>query len=92
MTDTVKYLNGRNKVTSITCYDFSTLHANIAPGKLIRILNERIDFCFKDGGGNSTELNKYGAQWINRKVTGAIKFTQTSLEKSVNYLGNKFFK
>lgn len=85
-------LSGLIKAVSITCYDFSTLHTNIAPGKLIRILNERIDFCFKDGGGNSTDLNKYGAQWINRKVTGAIKFTQTSLEKSVNYLGNKIIK
>ena len=92
MTDTVKYLNGRNKVTSITCYDFSTLHANIAPGKLIRILNERIDFCLKDGGGNSIELNKYGTQWMNRKTTGAIKLTKSSLEKSVNYLSNKIFK
>ena len=92
MIDTVKYLNGRNKVTSITCYDFSTLHTNIAPGKLIRILNERIDFCFKDGGGNSIELNKYGTQWINRKTTGAIKFTKSSLGKSVNYLSNKIFK
>ena len=92
MIDTVKYLNSRNKVTSITCYDFSNLHTNIAPGKLIRILNERIDFCLKDGGGNSIELNKYGTQWMNRKTTGAIKFTKSSLEKSVNYLSNKIFK
>ena len=56
--DNIKKLNKRNKANSITCFDFSTLYTNIPHNKLIKVLNELIDFCFNpiqaggfEGGG-----------------------------------------
>ena len=49
VTDLIKNLNGRKKAKSITCFDFQTLHTNIPHDKLVRVLNEHIDFCFKGG-------------------------------------------
>ena len=48
---TVKNLN--DSKTSNTCFDFSTLYINIPHGKLIRVLKERTDFCFKSVMRNS---------------------------------------
>ena len=54
---TIKNLNGRNKATSISCFDFSTLYTNISCGKLVRDLNEHIGFCFKGRSGQFIVVN-----------------------------------
>ena len=43
--------------------DILTLYTNIPHGKIIRILNEHIDFCFKNDAGEFIVVDKYGAQW-----------------------------
>ena len=47
--DAIKNLHGHNKAKSIMCFDFSTFYKNIPHDKLIRVLSEHIDFCFKVG-------------------------------------------
>ena len=67
ITDTIKNLNGRNNATSIICYGFSTFYTNIPYGKVIGILKEHIDFCFKGGDGEFIVADRCGAQWSNRQ-------------------------
>ena len=67
VTDAIKNLNGCNKVSSITCFEFSTpLQKSIPYCKLISVLNEHIDFCFKGGDGNLLQFIKKGVSRITR--------------------------
>ena len=84
--DTIKNLNSRSNATSIICYDFSTLYTNIPHWKLIRILNQLINFCFKGIDEQFIIADRYGIQWNKRQQTGAISFTKNSLKKAVKYL------
>ena len=81
--DIIKILNGHNKATSITCYDFSTFYFNIPHGKLIRILNEHIHFSFKGRDGEFNEVDRYRSPSSNTQKTGSISFTRSSLENVV---------
>ena len=85
VTDAIKNLNGCNKVSSITCFEFSTpLQKSIPYCKLISVLNEHIDFCFKGGDGEFIAVYKKGSQSHNK-----ISFTKTSLKKAVKHLLKK---
>ena len=89
--NTVTNLNGGNKAISITCCDFSFLYTNIFHGKLMRIPNETIDFCFKSRDGEFIVLDRYRAQWRSRQKIGS--FMRSSLKKAVKYsLNNRYFK
>ena len=78
----IKNINGRNKATSITYYDVSTLCTNILHRKYIRILNDHVDLCFRGDGGEVIVVDRYGAQWSNRQQAGAVSFTKYSLKKA----------
>ena len=45
----INKLNRTNSVKSMSTFDFSTLYSKIPHQKLIEVLNELIDFCFKGG-------------------------------------------
>ena len=72
--DTIKNENSHDKATSTASFDFSTLHAKILHGKVIRILSEYIDFCFKAGDGGINVFNRYGTQWSNRQNQAKYRF------------------
>ena len=47
--DVSEKLNSRNKVLSITTYDFSTPYTNIPHNKRKNVMSELINACFKGG-------------------------------------------
>ena len=63
--NSINSLNNRGKATSISCFDFSTLYTTIPHDKLIKVLFDMIDFCFKGGDKQYIEIGKYGARWVN---------------------------
>ena len=46
-TNSIKSLSNRGKGTSISYFDFSTLYTTIPHDKLMKVLFEIVDFCFK---------------------------------------------
>ena len=48
--DSIAKLSKRNKALSVSTFDFSTLYTKIPHSKLLHVLNDLIDFCFKGGG------------------------------------------
>ena len=88
---TIKNLNDRKNATSITRYDCSTLSTNIYFGKLIRIIKEHIDFCFKGSDVELVIVDRYRDQQINRQKIGAISFIKSSLQSTVKYLLNNYY-
>ena len=90
--NTINNLNERKKANSVTCFDFSTLYTKIPHAKLLKVLNELIDFCFKGGDKEYISVDRYGAKWVSQEKRGCVMFTKTSLKKSVKYLlDNCFF-
>ena len=70
-----------------------TLYTNIPHGKLMRILNEYLDFCFKVRDGEFIVVDRYGAQWSNKQRAGSVSSTGRSLKEAVKYLpDNCYFK
>ena len=57
-------INSTNKriiATSFSSFIFSTLYTNISHNKLLKVLCELTDFCFKAKKGDYTTVDKYGA-------------------------------
>ena len=66
--DAVNKLNGRWNATSVSCFNFSNRYTKILHDKLLKVLNELIDFCIKGGGGEFISVNGYGL--IGQKKEG----------------------
>ena len=61
--------------------------------KLLTVLNDLIEFCFKGKKDKLIEIDKYGAKWVDTKSSSKMVFNKTCLKKSVKYLlNNCFFK
>ena len=97
----MKKLNDRNKASSVSCFDFSTLYTKIPHSKLVKVLHELVDFCFKGGNAEFIAVNQYRAYWTNQKKSSdAFTFSKASLKNAIKYLldncyfklGNKIFK
>ena len=56
-------LNERRKASSLSTFDFSTLHTKLPHNKLLMVLNSLIDFYF-DGENKYITVNNYGASWV----------------------------
>ena len=89
----INNLNKKNKAYSVSTFDFSTLYTNIPHGKLMSVLNELVDFCFKGSGKDFITVDNYSARWTYEPKDNKTVFTKASLKKSIKYLlNNCFFK
>ena len=86
VTDALNKGDSRGKATSISCFDFSTLHTKIPFDKLLKVFNELIDFCFKGGNDEFISVYGHGAKWEKERRLGFVVFTKNNLKKAVNYL------
>ena len=71
------------KVTSIACFDISTLYRTIPHDKLIKALFEIIDF-LKEIDKWFITVGKYGARSLNNEKQGSLIFSQSSLKRLWN--------
>ena len=62
--DAMNGLNKRKKATSVSTFDFSTLHTKLTHNKLLMVLNSLINFCFDGGESKYITTNNYGARWV----------------------------
>ena len=91
--NSINNLNKRNRALSLTTFDFSTLYTNIPHDKLLSVLNELVDFCFKGSTKNYITVDNYRARWTDEPDNNKVFFTKMSLKKSIKYLlNNCFFK
>ena len=85
-------INTRNNTKSITTFDFSTLYTKIPHDKLIFVLNNLIDFCFKGGQSKFIALTNCGAKWLEDVKDYPIWFDVKRIKSAVKYLlDNCFF-
>ena len=85
--DGMNKINSKNNAKCISTFDFSTLYTKIPHDKLIDVLNNIIDFCFKGGIRNKIGINYLGsANWIKDKKSCSYTYDKTSIMQAVNYL------
>ena len=61
----MKKLSCRGRARSISTLDFSTLYTKIPHDKLIFVLNELVDFCFKGGSKRYIAVKSSRAFWVD---------------------------
>ena len=82
VTDALNKLNSRGKITSISSSDFSTLCTKIPLDKILKGLNELIDFCFKEGDGKFISVDGPWAK-SEKERSGFVIFTKNNLKKDI---------
>ena len=87
----INKLNRTNSVKSMSTFDFSTLYTKIPHQKLIEVLNELIDFCFKGGSHKMLSVSNSGARWVSRGNKNSVIFDKASVKDSLKYLMNNCF-
>ena len=90
--DSLEKLNKRGKAQCMTTFDFSTLYTKIPHDKLISVLNEITDTCFKGGDRELISVTNSGARWVTKPSAIGITFTKASFKDAIKYLmSNCFF-
>ena len=94
-------LNKRKTAKTINTFDFSTLYTKIPHSKLLDVLNELIDFCFKGGDHHLLSVNKSNARWVTgHRTKSSILFNIEQTKEALRYLmanchfslGNRLFR
>ena len=81
--------NGRGKTTSISCFEFSTLHAKIPYDAILNIFTELIVFYFKGGDGEFRFVDGHGAKKTKKRRSEEVDFAKSTLKKAVKYILQK---
>ena len=86
-------INSRSKARSVMTFDFSTLYTKIPHNKLLYVLNQLVDFCFKGGDKSFIVVSEWGAKWVNSVNDQNVWFDKKRIKSAVKYLlDNCFFK
>lgn len=97
--DSIKRLNKRKSFKTMSTFDFSTLYTKIPHEKLLEVMNELVDFCFRGGSHEQLSVSSYYARWV-KNIRCGLSFTKTKFKEALNYLmgdcyftfGNKIFR
>ena len=84
--DCLKKLSSRHKARSINTFDFSTLYTKIPHDKLIYVMNELVDFCFRGGDKQYIAVNFGRAFWVDTLHQHQIVFTKQKVKDALEYL------
>ena len=79
-------MNSRGSARSISTFDFSTLYTKIPHDKLIFVLNDLIDFCFKGGTNKYVALSSSGAHWRSEPNDDYTCYDKEKVKSAVKYL------
>ena len=98
--DAIHKINNRNKTSSISTFDFSTLYTKIPHDKLINVLNILTDFCFNAGDKKYLKITSYGATWVDEYSDSGTVLCKEEIKEAVAYLvsnsyltiGSKIFR
>ena len=93
--NSIKKLNRRSSVRSMSTFDFSTLYTKIPHEKLLEVLNGITDFCFQGGSHEHISFSlspKSRARWVPNNSKAKIKFGIDLVKDALEYLmGNCYF-
>ena len=89
--EAIDKLNSRKCAKSITTFDFSTLYTKIPHDKLIDVLHNLVNFCFKGGSSKFIAITDRGARWVQNPSQYSVCFNSQSVKDSITYILNNCF-
>ena len=92
--NSIKRLNKKGAVRSMSTFDFSTLYTKIPHEKLLEVMNSITDFCFQGGSHELISFSlssKSHARWVANNSRAAIKFSKPLVKGALEYLMNNCF-
>lgn len=87
----IRKLNKSCRAKRVSTFDFSTLYTNIPHKKLIDVLNELIEFCFKGREDKHIAVTKYGAKWVTDTSKYDLVFDMDKIKDALKYLMSSCF-
>ena len=97
----LKSLSKKNRAKQLSTFDFSTLYTKIPHKKLLEVLIEIVEFCFKGRTKSSITVDTYGnAYWCKSHKSKYKRYYKRDIINAVKYLldncyftvGNKILK
>ena len=91
--NTLKSLSKRNRAKQLSTFDFSTLYTKIPHKRLLEVLTEIIEFCFKGRSKHPIKVDAYGnAYWCEKKNSKDKYYFKVDVIRAVKFLlENCFF-
>ena len=92
--NSIKKLNKKGSVRSMSTFDFSTLYTKIPHEKLLEVMSSITDFCFQGGSHELISFSlssKSNARWVANSSRAAIKFSKPMVKEALEYLMNNCF-
>ena len=89
----LKSLSKKKRAKQVSTFDFSTLYTKIPHKKLLEVLTEIIDFCFKGRTKDPIRVDAYGnAYWCEKRNNKDKHYFKLDVIKAVTFLlDNCFF-
>ena len=84
--NSIRKLNKRNSVRSMSTFDFSTLYTKIPHDKLLAVMFELVDFCFQGGTHEQLSISKHGARWVSKNFRTGLRFSRQLVKDAMQYL------
>ena len=91
--DSLKSLSKKNRAKKLSTFDFSTLYTKIPHKKLMDVLIDIVEFCFRGRTKDPIKVDTYGnAYWCESLNSKDKRFYKSDVIKMVRYLlDNCFF-
>ena len=92
--NSIKRLNKRKCIRSMSTFDFSTLYTKIPHEKLLTVMGHITDFCFQGGSHDLISFSlssKSHARWVPNSCKAEIKFSKPMVTEALEYLMNNCF-
>ena len=89
--NSLRKVSKSRRAKRISTFDFSTLYTNIPHNKLINVLNELIDFCFKGWENKHIAVTKYGAKWVTDVTKHDLVFSKEKIKDALKFLMSSCF-
>ena len=84
--DSINRINAKRKAKSISTFDFSTLYTKIPHNKLIKVMNEMVDFSFQGDSHKVLAVSKSGCRWVYSSPKGSTIFSKKTTKLAIKYL------
>ena len=87
--NSIKSLNKRHSIKTMSTFDFSTLYTKIPHSKLLEVLNSLVDFCFRGGEHKKLSVSNTGARWVTRSNKKSCIFDKEKVKEGLKFLMNR---
>ena len=85
--NSIRSLSCKKRAKQVSTYDFSTLYTKIPHEKLLEVLTEIVEFCFRGRSKDPVEVDNYGkAYWCRNKKSKNKLYYKCDVIQGIDFL------